>query len=389
MDAKWSLIWDDRFREYAFGPDHPFTQESRWLAVRLMEAAGVVGSSPGSHSPSPRSVPIASGAELERFHEVAYLDLVEQASHARQSFPLDGGDTPSFPGCFDAAARVAKGTLLAADSVFGEVPQAFNPAGGLHHAHPDRASGFCIFNDLAIAIATQIRHHRRRIAYVDIDAHHGDGVMYGFYDEGHVLDIDFHQDGRTIFPGTGTPQETGRGDGAGLKVNVPLPPGAGDDTFLTLFRRLVPPLIRSFRPEVILLQNGVDAHVDDGLAALALTPVSYTEVITTMRSLAHEVCHDRLVVTGGGGYTAENVSRVLARVGRVLAGEAIAPGERKDLPLGWRKEFETTLGTRAPLEWEDRVAPTRPPWTPQQIRALVEELEEALGRPIPEETPDS
>jgi acetoin utilization protein AcuC len=386
---EWTLVWDNRFREYAFGPDHPFTEESRWLAVRLMEAEGLFAHGAPRSGALVHTVPVATRGELERFHEVSYLDLVEQASHIRQSFPLDQGDTPSFLGCYEAAARIARGTITAADSVFDGPPRAFNPGGGLHHAHADRASGFCIFNDLGITIATQLRTAGRRVAYIDIDAHHGDGVMYGFYEEGRVLDIDFHQDGRTLFPGTGAVEETGRGDGTGLKINVPLPPGAGDDAFRALFRRIVPPMLRSFRPDLLLLQNGVDAHVDDGLAGLALTPASYSEVVTSLRALAHELCHGRLVVTGGGGYTAANVSRVLARVGRVLSGEEIDPSERKELPRSWRTEFESTLGSSAPLEWLDSGMPTRSARAPSWTHMLIGEIEEALGRPLPEETNDS
>ncbi|MFZ1024508.1 MAG: acetoin utilization protein AcuC [Thermoplasmata archaeon] len=386
---EWTLVWDDRFREYAFGPVHPFTEASRWLAVRLMEAEGLLSTKAPRGSNWVQTVPVASSAELERFHEVEYLDLVERASQLRESFPLDQGDTPSFLGCYDAAARIAKGTIIAADSVFDGPRRAFNPGGGLHHAHPDRASGFCIFNDLGLAIATQLKPPGRRVAYVDIDAHHGDGVMYGFYEEGRVLDIDFHQDGRTLFPGTGAVHETGRGDGSGLKVNVPLPPGTGDDAFRTLFRRVVPPMLRSFRPDLILLQNGVDAHVDDRLAGLALTPASYHEVVATMRAMAHELCDDRLVVTGGGGYTAANVSRVLARVGRVLSGEQVDPSERKKLPQAWRAEFESTLGTSAPFEWGDSGVPSRSVRAPSWTHSLVGAIEESLGRSLPDEATES
>ncbi|MFZ0891833.1 MAG: acetoin utilization protein AcuC [Thermoplasmata archaeon] len=386
---EWTLVWDDRFREYAFGPDHPFTEASRWLAVRLMEVEGLLSDQTPSGCNWVRTVPVASQAELERFHEVEYLDLVERASQLRESFPLDRGDTPSFAGCFDAAARLAKGTLLATDSVFEGPPRAFNPGGGLHHAHPDRASGFCIFNDLGIAIASQLKHAARRVGYVDIDAHHGDGVMYGFYEDGRVLDIDFHQDGATLFPGTGAVHEIGRGDGSGLKVNVPLPAGTGDDAFRALFHRIVPPMLRSFRPDLILLQNGVDAHIDDRLAGLALTSTSYADVVTMLRALAHELCHERLVVTGGGGYTAKNVSRVLAQVGLLLSGGEVDSTERKSLPPSWRTEFESTMGTPAPTEWANSHATPRTARTPAWTRALVSDLEGALGRLLPEETAHS
>ncbi|EQD44777.1 Histone deacetylase superfamily, partial [mine drainage metagenome] len=171
--------------------------------------------------------------------------------------PLDHGDTPAFPGCFEEAARIVEGTVRAVDFALAERGRAFHPAGGLHHAHRDAASGFCIFNDVAVGVERAVSAGHR-VAYLDIDAHHGDGVMYGFYDSGRVLDIDVHQDGRTLFPGTGAVSEIGAGDGEGRKVNVPLPPGAGDETLVPLVARLVPTLLRDFRPDLIVVQHGAD-----------------------------------------------------------------------------------------------------------------------------------
>ncbi len=373
------VVWSDRFLDYDFGPFHPFSERSRRLAARLLEAtAGTPGETDLDWS---RSIEPARRPTLETFHHAEYLDFVEHASGRSEDVLLDAGDTPAFLGCYDAAARLVQGAVSALDFTIEHRRPAFHPAGGLHHAHPDRASGFCIFNDVAIAVARGMRHGHR-VAYIDIDAHHGDGVMYGFYDSGKVLDIDFHQDGRTLFPGTGFPHEVGREDGAGLKVNVPLPPGAGDEALLPIFRRVVPPLLRWFRPNVIVLQHGVDGHYGDELARLQYSPVAYAEVDRTILELSQELSGGRLLVTGGGGYRPESVSRVLARTGAILAGLPV-PESSTPLPETWRGEFASTFGSEAPRNWIDPATLEPTPWTPEDERRLVAQLESKLGERFP------
>ena len=374
-----SLVWDERFRAYDFGADHPFTERSRALAVRLLaELAPPTPPGPvawvGDVAPASRSV-------LETFHHGSYLDFVAAAGASPEPTTLDGGDTPAFPGCYEAAARLVSGAVRGLDLAIERERPSFHPAGGLHHAHPDRASGFCIFNDVAIAVGRAVRGHHK-VAYIDIDAHHGDGVMYGFYESGKVLDIDFHQDGRTLFPGTGFANEIGRGDGSGLKVNVPLPPGAGDEALLPIFRRLVPPLLRSFRPDVVVLQHGVDGHVGDALAQLQYTPSAYTEIDRTVLDLAKELAHGRLLVTGGGGYSAESVSRVLARAGLVLAGIRL-PDDWSPVPPAWRTEFHEVTREAAPATWGEHPEPLPSRWRPHHEAELMTVLETELGRKFP------
>jgi acetoin utilization protein AcuC len=374
-----TVVWDDRFRDYDLGAQHPFSEISRALAASLLEAT-VADQDPNAVEWI-RSVPPASRSALESFHRSDYLARVERASGFDEPIFLDTGDTPSFSGCFDAASRIVEGAVRGLDRVGETSRPAFHPAGGFHHAHPDRASGFCIFNDVAIAVG-RAASAGQRVAYVDIDAHHGDGVMYGFYDSGRVLDIDFHQDGRTLFPGTGFPNETGRGDGAGLKVNIPLPPLSGDEALRPLFRRLVPPLLRNFRPDIIVVQHGVDGHVGDALAQLQYTPVAYAEIDATVLELAKELTRGRLLVTGGGGYRASSVSRVLARTGLLLAGRS-APDDTEPLPKPWRADYRAALNEPAPERWTTPELPAGSRWRTEDESKLVTELERTLGQKFP------
>jgi acetoin utilization protein AcuC len=374
-----TVYWDERFREYDLGADHPFSERSRALATDLLTRA-TARQGPGALE-WVRTVPAAPRAVLESFHRPDYLNFVATASRHESPILLDSGDTPSFSGCYEAAARIVEGATEAMDRTLLTSSPSFHPAGGLHHARPERASGFCIFNDVAVAVG-RAAGAGHRVAYLDIDAHHGDGVMYGFYDSGRVLDIDFHQDGRTLFPGTGFPSETGREDGAGLKVNVPLPPLSGDEALLPLFRRIVPTLLRSFRPHVIVLQHGVDGHVGDALAQLQYTPAAYAEVDRLVLALSRELCEGRLLVTGGGGYRASSVSRVLARTGILLAG-LNAPEDPTELPEAWRTEYRESIGEPAPKSWADAEAPTGSRWRPEHEDKLLGELERGLGQRLP------
>jgi acetoin utilization protein AcuC len=374
-----ALVWSDELLAYNLGPAHPFQQRYRRLGVELHAArSGRASDRPTMGSrlgPAPR-------AELSRFHEERYLERVLRVGEAVRPSFLDGGDTPGFPGCFDAAAMVVQGTLTALERLLdGRAGQAFAPGGGLHHAGRAAASGFCIFNDVAIAIARALDGPSpiRRVAYVDVDAHHGDGVMYGFYEDGRVLDLDFHQDGRTLFPGTGALEETGRGDGAGLKLNVPMPPGTGDPVFLSLFRRLVPPLLEEFRPELVVLQHGLDGHRGDPLAALELTSISYRAVVEQLR----DVCQARgipLLVTGGGGYRPEHVSRGVALIAGLLDAPTLAPRPHEELPAAFREAFYRETGEIAPRKFEEDLVrfPSHP--LPVWAEATLDALATSTGR---------
>jgi acetoin utilization protein AcuC len=346
------VVWDDRFLGYDFGPGHPFTERSRKLAVDLLEQAGFFGPPDGSPSRR-RTVEPASSAALTRFHEPEYLELLARASEGKGPRFLDGGDTPSFPDCLTAAARIVGGTLAALDQTLAERgSHALQPAGGLHHAAPGRASGFCILNDLAVAIASAVSGppRLRRVAYVDLDVHHGDGVMYGFYSDGRLLDLDVHQDGRTLFPGTGAETETGEGDGAGLKVNAPLPPGAGDVELLRVVHAVFLPRILEFRPELLVLQCGADGCAGDPLAQLRYTVGGLRSAIRALHEAAHEV-GAAVFATGGGGYVPQNVALTLALAAVELTGGQGPFSPPAPIPRRWSAQLRSAGAADAPATW--------------------------------------
>src|SRR5947208_15511864 len=287
MAGKTGLVWEERFLDYDFGPQHPLRPVRVKLTYELIRSKGIL------HQGSVEVIKprLASREEILLFHEEEYVRLVEQYSE-KGSGLLDMGETPAFKGCYEATSLVVGASIVAADEVMGgRLSHAFNPSGGLHHAHPERASGFCIFNDPAVTINYwKTKYKVKRLVYLDIDAHHGDGVMYGFFNDPSVLDIDFHESGKYLFPGTGFPDEIGENGAKGLKLNMPLLHGAGDEAYLKAFHKLVPETVRKFRPEVILVQCGADGHANDRLGHLRLTTNTYDGTVSQMHELAHERC---------------------------------------------------------------------------------------------------
>jgi acetoin utilization protein AcuC len=374
MGGKTGLIWDARFLDYNLGPQHPLRPIRVKLTYDLIRSKGILEQ--GSIEViNPR---LASREEILRFHDDEYVRLVEQYSKKGSGF-LDAGDTPAFKGCYEATSLVVGASIVGADGVMsGRLSHAFNPSGGLHHAHPERASGFCIFNDPAVVIAhLKSKYSLKRIVYLDIDAHHGDGVMYGYYDDHAVLDIDFHESGKFLFPGTGFPDEIGKGSAQGLKLNIPLLPHTGDEAFLEAFQQVVPDTIRKFRPEIILVQCGADGHLDDRLAHLRLTTKVYEEVVNQMHYLAHELCSGRLLLFGGGGYTLGNVPRVWTVAFSTLAGSK--PSD--DIPREWSREFERGAKEDPPKKLYDE--PTSDDEkTLNEVRRTVRELQTNLAHVI-------
>ncbi len=302
------LISGDEIARYGFGDGHPFGPDRHEAFMRELHASGVDGRvQRGSPRPATRE-------ELEFFHTAEYVDLVRDRSASGQGF-LDAGDTPAWRGLFEAASCVVGATLNAVDSVMaGKARRAFVPIAGLHHASRSHAAGFCVFNDCGVAIEVLRRKHGvRRIAYVDIDAHHGDGVFYAFEEDPDLLFADLHEDGRFLYPGTGNAGETGSGRAQGAKLNIPMPPGSGDEQF-----RAVWPSVEEFvlagKPEFILFQCGADSVGGDPLTHLRLTEEAHAYAAARLCVIADKLGHGRVVGMGGGGYNRRNLARAWTRV---------------------------------------------------------------------------
>lgn len=263
-----------------------------------------------------------SDQDLRLFQTDEYIEFVRRSSEKGTGF-LDYGDTPSFPGVFEASKYTVGSSLSGFNGVLsGEFDHFFNPVGGLHHARRDRAGGFCVFNDCAIAISKAIGSvGLEKVAYVDIDAHHGDGVYYGFEDDPRVFIADIHEDGRFLYPGTGFAAETGIGKAKGTKLNIPLPPRSGDEAFFDAFKK-VEEFVLGSKPDFILLQCGADGLRGDPLTHLNYSSNAHAFAAKRLHKIAHEICGGKILAMGGGGYNAENVSNAWMAVVKELCGHS-------------------------------------------------------------------
>jgi acetoin utilization protein AcuC len=356
------VVWNEALLGYDLG-EHPLDPVRVELTMVLARAFGVL-ERPGVRLEAPEP---ADDDTLLRVHTPAYLAAVRAAS-TRPTFNghgLNTPDNPVFPHMHDASALVVGATVRAAEAVWrGEARRAVSISGGLHHAMPDRASGFCVYNDPAVAIARLLDAGAERIGYVDIDVHHGDGVQHVFYSDPRVLTISLHETPLALFPGTGYPGETG-GEGAeGSAVNVALPPGTGDAGWLRAFHAVVPSALRAFRPQVLVTQCGADTHRLDPLADLRLSVDGQRASYLALRDLADELCEGRWVATGGGGYAlVECVPRAWTHLLAIATGEPLDP--RMYLPYEWRELARRRCPDRAvPERMTDDADPTYQPWTP-------------------------
>ena len=349
-----TLVYNDAMTGYDLGSGHPLKPERFTLAVELMRAYGLLAGDGGPVSGLDDIEP-ATDNELALVHDHAYLQVVRDASADPGRFTwrtkrgIGPGDTPAAPGLHDAAALIAGGTIaalrLALDGGGGVRP--FAVAGGLHHAHHDRAAGFCVYNDPAVAIAVALRDRPElHIAYLDIDAHHGDGVQEVFYDDPRVLTISLHESGRYLYPGTGREVETGSGEGAGFALNVPLPPFADAACYSLAFDQVVAPALAAFAPDALVAQCGADAHHADPLTHLGLTLAAMRDLYRRIIALAEEHCDGRLVCTGGGGY---GTYSVVPRAWTILAATLAGIELPEELPESWRERSSALSGRPAPL----------------------------------------
>lgn len=375
MSSDTLYVHSEDFKLYDFGPRHPFSPVRQEATDSLVRALGLFAAR------RINQIEPASDALLQLVHSADYLDAVKVCGGPDwKTFPRFGlgtEDNPPFPDMHWAAAIRVGATLAAVQSVaIGEATHALNLGGGLHHAHRERASGFCVYNDIAVAIAWLRREYGWRVAYVDIDAHHGDGVQAHFYDDPAVLTISLHQSGHTLFPGTGDIAELGAAKARGTSVNLPFAPGTQDESWLSGFERVVPGLIRAFRPDIIVSQHGVDAHRLDPLTHLELTTSALETAARRLHELAHEVCHGRWVALGGGGYSIwQVVPRAWAALAAVLD-HATLPAA---LPEAWRTHWASKAPEPLPVAMHDEPGPTEDPTVAAANRNTVSALLRLLG----------
>ena len=358
MSARTAVVWTPGFLDYQLSPDHPLNPVRLDLTMRLARGLGVLDDVELLEPPP------ATDDELELVHAPSYLTAVRSAPEApfHVGHGLGTADNPIFLGMHEASALVAGGSLLAARALHeGRADRAVNIAGGLHHAMRDRAAGFCVYNDCAVAIAWLLEQGYERIAYVDVDVHHGDGVQAAFYDDPRVLTVSMHQHPLTLWPGTGWATESGTGAGAGYAVNVPLPPGTGDGGWLRAFNAVVPSLLTQFRPQILVTECGADTHADDPLANLELSIDGQRAIYLRLRELAETVADGKWLVLGGGGYS---LFRVVPRSWTHLLGVVLDRDvdPARPLPADWIAHAAGLTGRPLPTDMSDGHDPGFEPW---------------------------
>jgi len=355
------VVYDESLTSYNFGPAHPMNPIRVDLTVALADELGVFKKLPLLPAPD------ATEDDLATVHTPALIEAVmatsKDPSRVNLEFGLGSEDNPTFRNMHEASRHVVGASIEAARQVWtGQADHAANISGGLHHAMPGRASGFCVYNDVAVAIRWLLDHGATKVAYVDIDVHHGDGVEQIFYDDPRVLTISLHETGQMLFPGTGFPADAGGSGALGSAVNVALPPGTADAGWLRAFHAVVPSLLREFAPDVLVTQQGCDSHRDDPLAHLALSVDGQRASYLALHDMAHEVANGRWVAFGGGGYAVVDVvPRAWTHLLAVVSGAPLKPDI--DTPPAWREQVREQLGVRAPMRMTDGRDPAYRDWT--------------------------
>ncbi len=349
------LVFCDGLTKYDFGVDHPMAPGRVTNTISLADQLGVLDRLTIVPPPA------IDLARLETVHTPEYIAAVQQCA-PDPKYGLGTSDNPIFPGMHEVSGLVAMASVEAARRVWhGETKRASNISGGLHHAMPDRTSGFCVYNDIGVAIRWLLENGCERVGYVDVDVHHGDGVQAIFYDDPRVITISLHETPAYLFPGTGFPHETGGKGAEGTSVNVALPPGTDDAGWLRAFHAVVPPLLREFRPQVLVTQHGCDSHTEDPLAHLMLTVDGPRASYAALHDLAHEVCEGRWVATGGGGYAVVDVvPRSWTHLLGIVAGTPVDPAT--EVPGDWRAYVQQSLGRPGPMRMTDGRNPVYRDW---------------------------
>jgi acetoin utilization protein AcuC len=360
------VVFDPTMVDYDFGDAHPLDPVRVELTMSLAAELGVVAGTGARTGLPVVPAPVAPDALVATVHDEELMAAVRRAGADPTRLDLGRGlgteDNPTFEGMHEASAHVVGASVEAARRVWsGEALHAANVAGGLHHAMPDRASGFCIYNDVAVAIRWLLDHGAERVAYVDVDVHHGDGVERVFWDDPRVLTISLHETGQMLFPGTGFPDDVGGPGAEGSAVNVALPPGTADAGWLRAFHAVVPPLVREFAPDVLVTQHGCDSHIEDPLAHLLLSVDGQRSSYLALHDLAHEVCQGRWVATGGGGYAlVDVVPRAWSHLLAIVGGDPVDPAQ--PVPDSWRELVRGRMRRTAPSRMTDGRTPAYRDW---------------------------
>ncbi|WP_054028036.1 acetoin utilization protein AcuC [Bacillus sp. FJAT-28004] len=354
---------------YKFGEEHPFDPLRLALTIDLLKEVDAL---PDEDIQFPTAY--SEDELLSLVHRTDYLDAVKQLSEAEidessplaLQFGLHTEDTPYFPGMHKAAATIVKGSVTAAELVMtGQAKHAYHLAGGLHHAFPDRASGFCVYNDAAVAIKHIRQTYGAKVLYIDTDVHHGDGVQWVFYDDPDVCTYSIHETGKFLFPGTGYVHEKGTDHGFGACYNVPLEPYTEDESWLESFNITLRKIISAFQPDVIISQHGCDAHAFDPLSHIHCSMRIYAEIPAIIHELAHTYTDGRWIALGGGGY---DIFRVVPRAWSLVwltmidhpIARSIAAGEDARLPDNWLSRWESSSPHKLPEHWMDDQADIEP-----------------------------
>jgi acetoin utilization protein AcuC len=360
VSASVGLVVNPEARIYDHGPEHPLRPDRVLLTWDLIRAFGI----DRSPNVSVLSCEAADDADIQLVHTPQFVDATRRAGGGEDGdwsrFGYGPGDNPIFDRMHEAGALVVGASIEAARSVWaGETEHAFSAAGGLHHAMPSRASGFCVYDDPAVAIAWLLKRGIERVAYVDVDVHHGDGVQFIFYDDPRVLTVSIHEYAPEFgfFPGTGGSTERGGSDAAGTALNVPVPPGTGDAGWLEALRIVVPGAVTQFGPDVLVTQLGCDTHHTDPLAHLQLTTNAYRQAAELLHNLAHDAAGGRWVATGGGGY---QWARVVPRAWTAYFAEMAGVDIPDELPESWIEQAELRLGAEVPATMSEPLLPSSP-----------------------------
>src|SRR6266851_7635592 len=352
MSGAAGFVWDPRLASHVYRSDHPLKPWRLQGVHDTLERLGAFAL-PNARVLAPR---LATRTEIERIHDPAYVDAVAQASAEPDldysAWGLSAwGDTPPFAGMHEASLLTTGASLVAMEEVIaGRARVAFNGAGGLHHAMRRKASGFCIYNDPAIACGL-LADRGMKVAYVDIDAHHGDGVQAAFYDTDQVLTISLHETGRSLFPGTGFADERGTGKGAGYSVNVALPPYTDDHAYVNAFDAVVPPLIARYEPDVLVTQQGIDSHFTDPLTHLQVSTRAREHIVRTFRGFELP-----WVAMGGGGYDLDAVARDWSMEYLIMLGADIPPELHDSDPPAWTGDERDAIDVATDVAVRDALA---------------------------------